>query len=168
MPLLLRPEAPADVDAIHHVNAAAFGQEDEANLVDALRAGAHVRLSLVAECDSQIVGHILFTEMAIVTDAQPILALSLAPLAVLPEFQRRGIGTALVRRGLELAREQGHRIVIVLGHEDYYPRFGFSSELARAIDSPFVGPSWMAVELAPSALAGVSGRARYAPPFGIE
>jgi putative acetyltransferase len=166
--MLLRDETPSDLKAIHRVNAAAFGQEDEANLVDALRGGGYVRLSLVAECESQIVGHILFTEMAIVTGAPSVPALSLAPLAVLPEFQRQGIGAALVRRGLELARQQGHRIVIVLGHEHYYPRFGFSSQLAQPIDSPFVGPSWMAVELVPGALAGIAGRARYAPPFGLE
>jgi putative acetyltransferase len=96
--------------------------------------------------------------------------LALAPMAVLPAFQKQGIGSALVRNGLELCRELGHRIVIVLGHPNFYPRFGFSAKLAEALSSPFGGgESWMALELAPGALGGVAGRVQYPPPFsGFE
>jgi putative acetyltransferase len=167
MPLAIRPETAADHEATWQVNRLAFGQEDEARLVNALRDGGYVRMSLVAELDGQVAGHILFTDLPIIAERGVVPALALAPMAVLPAFQRRGIGSELVRRGLDLCREQGHRIVIVLGHPQFYPRFGFSAELARPLQSPFSGEAWMAIELAPGALAGVSGKVRYAPPFGI-
>jgi putative acetyltransferase len=164
----IRPETEIDYEAIRVVNQRAFGGDEEARLVDALRDRGYVRLSLVAEVDGRVVGHILFSELPIVTESGTVAALSLAPMAVLPEYQRRGIGSQLVKRGLEMCRELGHRIVVVLGHEEYYPRFGFSWQLARPLASPFAGKSWMALELVPGALAGVSGRVEYPPPFGIE
>jgi putative acetyltransferase len=164
----IRPETPADREAIHQVNRLAFGQDAEAVLVDALRAGGYGRLSLVAEVDGEIVGHIFFSDLPILTEHGSVSALALAPMAVRPDYQRRGIGSALVRAGLEACRTAGHRIVVVLGHADFYPRFGFSAKLAEPLSSPFSGrESWMAVELVPGALAGVSGRVQYAPPFGI-
>lgn len=163
----IRPESPADLDAIRQVNCLAFGQDDETRLVDALRDGGFVRVSLVAEQDGQIVGHILFSDLPIITTSGTVPALALAPMAVLPEFQRQGIGSELVRRGLDVCREQGHRIVIVLGHPDFYPRFGFSSDLAQPLLSPFSGEAWMALELVPGALEGVAGRVEYPPPFGV-
>jgi putative acetyltransferase len=163
----IRAETVADLDAIRYINRLAFGQDDEARLVDALREGGCVRLSLVAEQSGQVVGHILFSDLPIITEAGTIPGLALAPMAVLPEFQRRGIGSELVRKGLGECRQRGHRIVVVLGHPHFYPRFGFSSELASALASPFGGgDSWMALELVPGALAGVTGRVVYAPPFG--
>lgn len=168
--LTLRPETTADIDAIREVNRQAFGQEDEARLVDALREGGHVRLSLIAEREGKVVGHILFSELAIVTDRERLPAVGLAPMAVLPGFQRQGIGSELVRRGLELCRAQGQRIVIVLGHLEFYPRFGFAAELARPLQSAFsdeAGEAWMALELVPGALHGIRGRVEYPPPFGI-
>jgi putative acetyltransferase len=88
-------------------------------------------------------------------------------MAVLPERQRQGIGSALVQKGLEACRQQGHRIVVVLGHSHFYPRFGFSPRLAAHLESPFSGgDSFMAVELVPGALDGVVGRVQYPPPFG--
>jgi putative acetyltransferase len=166
MNINIRAETAADLDAIRHVNRLAFGQHEEAQLVDALREGGFVRLSLVAEQASQVVGHILFSDLPIITVAGTVSALALAPMAVLPEFQKQGIGSALVRRGLDECRRQGHRIVAVVGHPHFYPRFGFSSELASALASPFGGGhSWMAVELVPGALAGVAGRVEYPPPF---
>lgn len=164
---MIRPESAADLDAIRQVNRLAFGQEGEGRLVDALRAGGYARVSLVAEQDGRIVGHILFSDLAIVTENGTIPALALAPMAVLPEFQRQGIGTELVRRGLDACRERRHGIVIVLGHPEYYPRFGFSPMRARPLQSPFSdsGEAWMALELAPGALDGVSGRVEYPPPF---
>lgn len=166
MSIIIRPETGADHEAIRQVNRLAFGQDAEARLVDALREGGYVRLSLVAEKDGQVVGHILFSDLPIVTEARTVLALALAPMAVLPAFQRQGIGAALVRRGLEDCRGQGHRIVIVLGHPDYYPKFGFSAKLAVPLSSAFGGgEAWMALELVPKALAGVAGKVQYPPPF---
>jgi putative acetyltransferase len=166
MSAVVRPETTADHEAIRHVNRLAFGQDAEARLVDALRQGGHIRVSLVAEQDGQVVGHILFSDLPIVTNAGTVPALALAPMAVLPECQNRGIGSALVRRGLEVCKEQGHRIVVVVGHPHFYPRFGFSSKLAAHLDSPYSGrESFMAVELVPGALDGVAGRVQYPPPF---
>jgi putative acetyltransferase len=162
----IRPETSADHQAIRHVNRLAFGQDAEASLVDALRDGGHVRLALVAEHAGRVVGHILFSDLPIVTGSGTVPALALAPLAVLPEFQNRGIGSALVRSGLDECRRQGHKIVVVLGHPHFYPRFGFSPKLAGHLESPFSGQdSFMALELVAGALAGVAGRVQYAPPF---
>jgi putative acetyltransferase len=167
MSVLIRPETAADRDAIGHVNRLAFGQDEEAELVDALREGGFAQLSLVAELGGQVVGHILFSDLPILTDAGTVAALALAPMAVLPAFQKQGIGSALVRKGLEESRQQGHKIVVVVGHPRFYPRFGFSSKLAEPLASPFSGKeSFMAVELVPEALAGVRGRVQYPPPFG--
>jgi putative acetyltransferase len=166
MDAIIRPETAADFDAIRGVNRLAFGQDSEARLVDALRDGGYVRASLVAERDGQVVGHILFSDLPIITDTGTIPALALAPMAVLPEFQNQGIGSALVRTGLAHCQEQGHRIVIVLGHPNFYPRFGFSAKLAESLSSPFGGgEAWMALELVPESLSGVAGRVEYPPPF---
>lgn len=165
---LIRVEGAADQEAIQHVNRLAFGQDAEASLVDALRTGGYLRLSLVAEAAGWVVGHILFSDLPILTNSGPVAALALAPMAVLPEFQNQGIGSALVRRGLAVCREQGHRIVVVLGHPRFYPRFGFSPQLAAYLDAPFSGQeSFMAVELVPGALDAVAGRVQYPPPFGV-
>lgn len=164
----IRAETQTDLDAIRQVNRAAFGQDNEARLVDALRDGGYLRLSLVAEREGRIVGHILFSDLPIITVDATIAALALAPMAVLPEFQRQGIGSELVRRGLELCRQQGHQIVIVLGHREFYPRFGFSAGLARPLVSPFSGDVWMALELVEGSLRDVAGRVEYPPPFGIS
>jgi putative acetyltransferase len=163
----VRAEVPGDLDAIRSVNRLAFGQEDEAALVDALRDGGHVRASLVAEVDGRVVGHILFSELPIVTSTGMVPALALAPMAVLPEFQHLGIGSELVRCGLDVCRDAGHMIVVVLGHPRFYPRFGFSPALAARLASPFSGKeSFVAAELVPGALDGVAGRVEYPPPFG--
>lgn len=163
----IRYETIADHEAIRHVNRLAFGQDDEAGLVDALRGGGSARVSLVAEVEGKLVGHILFSDLPILTDDGTLPALSLAPMAVLPEYQRQGIGSALVEKGLEECRAQEHRIVVVLGHPEFYPRFGFSAKLAEPLSSPFGGRrAWMALELVPGALSGVSGWVRYPPPFG--
>lgn len=165
--MIIRTEKPADRDGVAHVHREAFRQDDEARLVDALRDGGYARLSLVADADPGIVGHILFSDLPIVAATGTVGALSLAPVAVLPSSQLHGIGSALIRQGLDACREQGHRIVVVLGHAAYYPRFGFSPELARPLRSPFTGEHWMALELVPGALKGVTGDVRYPPPFGF-
>ena len=128
---MVRIEALGDRAAIHNVVRLAFGRDDEVNLVDALRDGGYVRASLIAEVERVVVGHILFSDLRIVGATGTVAALALAPLAVLPEYQRRGIGSQLIQTALDACREQGHRIVVVLGHPHFYQRFGFSSELAR-------------------------------------
>ncbi|MDP1797197.1 MAG: N-acetyltransferase [Planctomycetaceae bacterium] len=164
--LQIRTETTEDRAAVYKLNVMAFGGPAEANLVEALRDGGFVRLSLVAEVQGEIVGHLLFSRLPIITAGGVVEALSLAPLAVHPEWQRRGIGSRLMERGLLLCREAGHRIVLVLGHPEYYPRFGFSASLAAPLTSPFGGgDAWMALELVPGALSGVVGNVEYSPPF---
>ena len=153
--------------AIHSINEASFGRPDEANLVDSLRRDGVILASLVAELERGIVGHILFSRMSIETDGGSIPAAALAPIAVLPKHQRQGIGGRLIRYGLDLLRRRGEYIVIVLGHPDYYPRFGFSSGKARSLESPFRPDAFMAMELSPGALDGIRGKVRYPTAFGL-
>jgi putative acetyltransferase len=167
VPILVRDESDTDHEAVRLLNRLAFGQDAEARLVDALHAGGYALVSLVAQIGVQVVGHIMFSSLNIVTDKGDVPALALAPMAVLPDLQRQGIGAILVRRGVEVCKGQGHGIIVVLGHPDYYPRFGFSAKLAESLKSPYgSGPSHMAMELVPGASAGVAGKLVYSPPFG--
>jgi putative acetyltransferase len=163
----VRPETSADRAAVWNVNHASFARDDEARLVDALRDGGYARVALVAEQDGFIVGHVLFSDLPIATESGIVDALALAPLAVVPSHQRRGIGSTLLAEGLRVCKDQGHRIVVVLGHPEFYPRFGFSAPLAERLTSPFTGPEFMALELVPKALDGVVGTVCYAPPFDM-
>jgi len=153
--------------AIRAVNAAAFGHLDEANLVDKLRGDEHALISLVAELETTIVGHVMFSRMWIDTSRGLVFAAALAPVAVLPEHQREGIGGLLIQHGLELLRGRGEKIVIVVGHPDYYPRFGFSPDKAKLLESPFPSEAFMVMELSPGALDGLRGRVVYPSAFGI-
>jgi putative acetyltransferase len=166
-PLLIRVEQPHDREKVRRVNEAAFGRSDEADLIDRLRVEGAVLASLVAEMDRQIVGHILFSRMTVETAQGPVAAVSLAPMAVLPDHQGRQVGSQLVRRGLDELRDRGERIVIVLGHKEYYPRFGFSPEKARDLSSPFPPQAFMALELVDDALTGIRGSVRYPSAFGL-
>lgn len=165
----IRPERPSDLEAIRALNDAAFGQPAEGRLVDALRrtAAFSPELSLVAENGQSLIGHILFTKVTVREDRAVHPALALAPMAVAPAWQRRGVGSALVDRGLREARAQGHAVVIVLGHPDYYPRFGFRPAGPLGIRSPFDAPeeAFLALELRPGALRGVRGTVEYPPEF---
>jgi putative acetyltransferase len=164
---VIRRETAADVESVREVNRQAFGGEDESRLVDLLRDGGFAKLSLVAVVDDRVVGHILFSDLTIETDRETIHSLSLAPLAVLPTHQRCGIGSALVREGLQTAQLSGHRIVIVLGQPAFYERFGFSANLAQQLRSLYSGPNFMALALEPGALEGLGGDVRYPPPFAM-
>jgi len=165
--MLVRSERPEDCAAIRLVNEEAFGRRDEADLVDRLRAQGVVLASFVAEAEGLIAGHILFSRMSIETTDKLVAAVALAPLAVIPKFQRRGIGTMLMAHGLDWLRAQNEQIVLVLGHPDFYQRFGFSTDMARFIESPFNPKSFMALELKPHALDSIRGRVRYPDAFGL-
>jgi putative acetyltransferase len=165
--VIVRPEVPSDCTHIREVNIAAFGGTEEAEIVEVLRSEHAVLLSLVAVMDGVIVGHILFSRMSIETPRGSIAAVALAPLAVLPAQQRRGIGGRLITQGLGTLRTMGEGIVLVVGHAEYYPRFGFSTTLAQALESPFPVDVFMALELSPGALDGVHGRVKYPAAFGL-
>jgi putative acetyltransferase len=168
--ITIRPETAEDYAAIREVNALAFGREVEARLVEALRGLPDFipELSLVAIEAGRVVGHILFSPMVIETKDGAVPALALATIAIRPEFQNQGIGSELVRDGLERCRNLGHRIVVVVGHPAYYPRFGFSPARERGLQAPFPVPdeAFLALELAPGALDGVVGMVSYPPAFG--
>jgi putative acetyltransferase len=163
-----RPETSADAAAVHAITSAAFDTPLEADLVDALRAdtGAWIDgLSIVAEsADGTLVGLALFTRCHV--DGRP--ALALAPCAVLPEFQRTGAGSAAIRAGLEAARVMGENLVLVLGHADYYPRFGFTPASGFGVRAPFEVPdeAMMALSLDPSRETP-RGTIQYPAAFGL-
>jgi putative acetyltransferase len=163
---LENPTSSAEHSAIRAINHAAFGGLEEADLVDQLR-GNQALISLVAECESELVGHVLFSRMWINTPSKPVSAVALAPVAVHPEHQRKGVGQRLIAHGLELMKKQGEQIVIVAGHPNYYPRFGFSSAKAEPLESPFPREAYMALELVEGALDGIHGPVIYPPAFGL-
>ena len=161
-----RTEEIRDRSAVHRLNIAAFGSPAEADLIDALRDQAGPVISLVAEEDGVIVGHIFFSPVTL--DGHTGLQLmGLAPMAVAPERQRTGIGSALVRAGLDACRAQGIGAVVVLGHADYYPRFGFLPASRFSIRSEYDVPEgvFMIQELTPGYLRGASGVVRYHAAF---
>jgi putative acetyltransferase len=163
----IRSEEPTDIGAIHAVNRAAFETSTEADLVDALRKQAHPIVSLVAEDAGAIVGHIFFSPVTL--SGHALTMMGLAPMAVLPAQHRRGIGSALVRAGLERCRELGFAAVIVLGHAEYYPRFGFvpASRFGIGCEYDVADRVFMALELERGSLRGKSGTIRYHAAFGL-
>ena len=163
---MIREATPADHAAIRAVLRHAFPADEEADLVEQLRADGDVLVELVEASDIAIQGHILYSPLAIERDGAAIRAAALAPVAVLPSFQGRGIGGDLIRAGNARCAELGLEAIVVLGHADYYPRFGFSARMAESLQAPFSGPHFMALELKPGALNG-GGRVRYATAFGV-
>ncbi|MCP4251000.1 MAG: N-acetyltransferase [bacterium] len=165
----IRPEQPGDYAAIAKICRLAFGGEGESRLVAALRASDEFdpNLSLVAVRDRAVIGHILFSPIRIESDQGHTPALALAPMAVLPVHQRQSIGTQLVHRGLEACRRLRHAIVVVVGHAEYYPRFGFTPAAPYNIQAPFPVPdeAFMVLALTPVALDGVNGVVRYPKAF---
>lgn len=164
--MLIRAEKENDREAVFAVNVSAFETPSEATLVDVLREQAQPVVSLVAEDNGNVVGHIMFSPVFL--SGNPDLnVMGLAPMAVAPERQRKGIGSALVRAGLEQCRQLGFVAVVVLGHPEYYPRFGFSPSSRFGIDSGYEVPEevFMAMELEPEALSGKTGRVKYHPAF---
>ena len=162
--ITVRAEAAADIPAVHRVNELAFGRPGEADLVDALRAAARPYISLVAAEEGQVVGHIFFSPVTLEAEDSGGAILGLAPMAVLPEHQRLGIGSQLVRAGLEECRRTGCDAVVVLGHPEYYPRFGFvpASRKGLRCEYPVPDEVFMVTELRPHALSR-QGLVKYRP-----
>jgi putative acetyltransferase len=161
----VRFERPGDEAGVRETNELAFGEPLEARLVDALR-GIPDYLSLVATIDERVVGHILFTPVTIEPSVDRRVA-GLAPMAVRPDHQRAGIGGQLIRAGLEECRRRGYSAVVVLGHPEYYPRFGFAPAHTFGLTCEFPSPpeAFMAIELESDALSGIGGLVRYLPQF---
>jgi putative acetyltransferase len=155
----IRDERQPDWNAVHQVVSSAFGRSAEAELVEQLRAAGVAVVSLVAEEDGLIVGHVLLSRM----DA-PFSALALAPVSVNPTRQRSGIGSALIASALARASNEGWAAVFVLGDPHYYERFGFDQEAAAGFTSPYAGPHLMVLKLSPS-LPAKTGELRHAPAF---
>jgi len=171
MKVSIRQEGTGDRRAVYEINSRAFGQENEARLVDRLRdRKAFIpELSLVAAIGSRLAGHILFSKIIIADEQHHELeSLALAPMAVSPAFQRKGIGGQLIKSGLDKARALNYTSVIVLGHEHYYPKFGFVPADKWNIQSPYNVPAnvFMALELVTDGLKGISGMVRYPEAFG--
>jgi putative acetyltransferase len=164
--VVIRPAASGDHAAIGRLNDAAFGGTEEGLIVERLRADGEITAELVTADGGEIVGHILFSRLPIETGRRIVDAVALAPMCVRPDRQRTGVGSALVRAGLEACREQAVEAVVVVGWPEYYPRFGFTAEAAQTLSAPFSGPAFMVLELRPGALSD-GGVVRYPAAFGL-
>ena len=163
----IRAEKPKDMQAIREVLLRAFGKPEEADVVDALRRDCGGMLSLVAVVDGRVVGHVLFSPATLEGEDRTVEGMGLAPVAVLPEYQRKGIGSALVRAGLTQLKRTPCPFVIVLGHPDYYRRFDFEPASRYGIGSEWDVPdeAFRIQILDEVEMQGISGVARYRPEF---
>ena len=163
----IREERPEDIDAIRALNLAAFGQVEEGRIVDALRAKGGVLLSLVATMGERVIGHALYSPVSIDSKEATLQGAGLGPMAVLPEFQRRGVGARLITFGIERLKERGIPFIVVVGHPEYYPRLGFRPASGLGIRSEWELPDdvFMVLPLDESKMKGVSGLATYRPEF---
>jgi putative acetyltransferase len=165
----IRPETPEDYSAVREVNLTAFDTATEADLADAMREVPEYvpELSLVAELDGRIVGHALFSEVTVVQERGELRALSLGPIAVLPDYQRRGIGSAMMEHGHRQGRKLGYPFVVLIGHPWYYPRFGYVQAREHGLITIWEvsDPVFMVCELEPGALEHAAGEIQYPEPF---
>jgi putative acetyltransferase len=161
----IREEEPGDYAAVHEINRLAFGQGLEARIVDALRANGGALLSLVATRQGQVVGHILYSPIRVGT----VVGAALGPMAVVPEAQRQGIGTELVRSGNDRLARTHCPYVVVLGHPEFYPRFGFrpASQFGVTCEWNVPDDAFMMLVLDPTQIAGAVGLAEYRPEFAM-
>jgi len=162
----IRNEAPDDAPAIRQVHEEAFSGPAEASLVDRLRQHKKFVVSLVAEENGEVVGHVLFTPVAIDPTDPKFHGVGMAPLAVLPSYQHRGIGSHLVHAGLDACRKRGYNLAVVLGDPDFYPRFGFRRALLHGLENEYrADRAFMAMALVNGALESLCGIIRYQPEF---
>jgi putative acetyltransferase len=171
MKILVRKESFKDYQAITKVNNLAFGQENEGRMIELLRKNPLFDsvLSLVAEYNEKVIGHILFFPVKIINKCLEYPSISLAPMSVIPEFQNNGIGSLLVNSGFSVLKKKGYKSVIVLGHKAYYPRFGFQPASKWKIHLPFEVPDdcFMAIEIMENGLKGISGTVIYPDEYNI-
>ena len=165
--IVIRAENIEDQAEIRRVNDLAFARSNEANLVDGLREHAAPIISLVGALDGKVVGHIFFSPVTVESEEAAFTAMGLASMAVLPAHQNQGVGSLLIREGLKECLRLGYDIVVVLGHANYYPRFGFEPASSKGLRSEYDVPDevFMVTELKPGALAGCSGLVKYHPEF---
>jgi putative acetyltransferase len=165
----VRPEAASDADAIRAVHAAAFDRPVEGRIVDALRQDATPYLGLVAVEGGEVVGHVAFSAATLHCYNAPYTILALGPMAVRPDRQRRGIGSALVREGLEACRRAGRDVVVVLGHPEFYTRVGFVTARPKGVMTEYEVPDevFLVAELVPNAIRGRRGVVWYHPAFKL-
>ena len=162
----IRPARPEDAAAIRHVHERAFGDTNVAQLVDLLQAAHKALIALVAVAEDQVVGHILFSSVTIAQAPVGFCGVGLAPLGVLPAFQGQGIGSSLVRAGLEICRRTGYDAVVVLGNPRYYERFGFSRASAYQLGNEYgADEAFMVLGLKDGILQAISGLVQYQPEF---
>jgi putative acetyltransferase len=164
--MTIREETEADFLGIAVLTRAAFGGDYEVLLIEELRRAGHVIISLVAIEQDSVVGHILFSELDVEVQGRSVKTAALAPVAVRPERQREGIGSKLVETGVQVLRDRDYEAVIVLGHPNYYPRFGFSA-ITESLVAPFHGKAFMGLELVPGSLSGRVGSVKYPEAFGV-
>lgn len=161
----IRLRVSTDDAAIADVVAAAFRSPDEAALIAQLRTDGDMVAEFVALDAAAVVGHIAFSRLDVQAGSQALRAVALAPVAIAPGRQRQGIGDALTRHALTCLRDEGEDLAVVLSHPAYYPRFGFSSLLAKLLDAPYAGEAFMALELKPGVLAALRWRVTYPRAF---
>jgi putative acetyltransferase len=162
----IRNETPDDHPAVREVNERAFGGPQEAVLVNLLRSANKALISLVALDRSRVVGHILFSSVTVAVAPENFRGIGLAPMSVLPEFQNQGIGSRLVREGLEACKREGYDAVVVLGHTWFYPRFGFLRAKDHGLDNEYnATDTFMVLELRAGVLGKIRGLVKYAPEF---
>ena len=164
MLIQIREEHPDDVAAVREVNRLAFGQEQESNIVEALRTNGGALLSLIATVNGQVAGHIMYSPLTVAENVQSV---ALGPMAVVPEYQRQGIGTQLIEGGNRKIKDAGYPFIIVVGHAQYYPGFGSRPAIESGIkwEWDISGRSFHVLVLNEAKMQGASGLAKYRHEF---
>ncbi len=165
--VLIRKQQSADIPQIREVNTRAFGQPDEADLVDKLRERCQDLVELVAVFGDEIIGHIVFSPATVECEERTVTGAALGPMAVMPRHQRQGIGTKLVTSGVSLLQQNNCPFLVVIGHPDFYPRFGFrpASRFGVQCDWDVPDAVFMMMVLAEEEMQGVGGRVKFRPEF---